>query len=167
MVTLATGIPYPGVGELAYGVGDRMTVGGLYGLTPHVQGYGIRARLIVYQGNENFRIYSCIPVLSYPRPKELGGERRFITGPNRKFEWVTDSSFRYKLGGCITAAASEPALFRNEGTEEGCKGGFWNAPQGVISSPISRIVMFQTEISVVVDGLTLALREWVGGPPLI
>ncbi len=167
LVTAATGIPYLGVAELAYGVSDRITIGALYGLTPNVEGYGIRARTILYQHLDNFRIYFCVPVIYYPKTKELGGEPWFLTRPNINFEWVTDSSFRYKFGGSIIAAASQPSLFASERNEEGFKGGTWNAIHGGISFPLSETIMFQTELSAVLNGFTLAGKDWVGGPPVI
>ncbi len=166
LVTVATGIPYISIGEIAYGIDDRTTVGLIYGLTPNVEGYGIRARRVVSKAREDFRIYFCVPVLYYPKTKDLGGEPWFLTRPNINFEWITGSFLRYKIGGSLIAAASQPSLFGGERNGEGFKGGVWNAMHGGVSFPMGRI-MFQIELSVVMDGFRLAGDNWVGGPPVI
>src|SRR5688572_14397259 len=61
-VTVATGIPYVAIGEYAYGVSDRVTVGFMTGVTPHIPGYGVRARAVLLESQEGFRVYFCTPV---------------------------------------------------------------------------------------------------------
>jgi hypothetical protein len=166
-ITSATGIPYIGIGEFAYGINSRTTLGLVYGITPNVEGYGLRGRRILYQSTEDFRLYFCVPVLYYPKTRALGGEPWFLTRPNINFEWITKKSLRYKVGGSLIAAASQPSLFGKERFEEGFKGGLWNAVHAGLSFPIIRNIMFQTELSVVMNGIHIAGKDWVGGPPVI
>ncbi|MHB1048607.1 MAG: hypothetical protein ACYC09_00905 [Bacteroidota bacterium] len=165
-ITLATGIPYIGVAEYAHGLSDRVTGGVLFGLTPNVTGYGIRVRAIVYQTTESFRVYFCTPVLYYPKTKELGGDPWWLTRPNINFEWIAQSGFRYKVGGSIIAAASHHSLFGNSGAAK-FSPGLWNAIHAGSSFSVGGGVMFQNEISIVMNGLRVAGSDWVGGPPII
>ncbi len=165
-ITLATGIPYVAIGEYAYGVSDRITLGVLAGLTPSVEGYGIRARAVLYQPGESFRIYFCTPVLFYPKTKDLGGDAWWLTRPNINFEWMTSSGFRYKVGGSIIAAASHKTLFGNP-SDAKFHPGIWNSVHAGFSLPTSSGVTFQCEASLVMSGLKVAGPDWVGGPPMI
>ena len=74
-VTIATGIPYVGIAEYAYGFSDRFTMGVLVGTTPRVPGFGVRFRNILHSNGDNKRIYLRTPLLYYPQTKGLGGER--------------------------------------------------------------------------------------------
>src|SRR5687767_14220218 len=73
-VTVSTGIPYIAIGEYAYGVSDRVTIGVLGGVTPSIPGFGVRARAVLYETADRFRIYFCTPVLYYPKTNGLGGD---------------------------------------------------------------------------------------------
>lgn len=165
-ITIATGIPYVAIAEYAYGFSDRITVGILWGITPNVEGYGVRARAVLYQQSYNFRIYFCTPILFYPGTKELGGEAWWLTRPNINFEWIKSSGFRYKIGGSIIAASSHHTLF-GESSRAKFAPGIWNAVHGGVSFPINSSIMFQCETSLVMSGLNIAGTEWVGGPPVI
>lgn len=165
-ITLATGIPYIGVAEYAYGISDRVTGGFLFGLTPNVEGYGVRVRAIVYQKSESFRIYFCTPLLYYPKTKELGGDPWWLTRPNLNFEWITPTGFRYKAGGSVIAAASHHSLFGNS-LRAKFPPGVWSAIHAGTSFPIGGGFMFQNELSVVMNGISVAGKDWVGGPPVI
>ncbi len=165
-ITLATGIPYIGVAEYAYGISDRVTGGFLFGLTPNVDGYGIRARAVIYQEEESFRIYFCTPVLYYPKTKELGGDPWWLTRPNINFEWIAETGLRYKFGGSIIAAGSHYSFFGDRSKAK-FQPDLWNAFHCGTSFPIGAGIMFQVELSAVMNGFTIAGKDWVGGPPVI
>lgn len=165
-VTLVTGIPYIGIAEYAYGVTDRFTAGILAGLTPRVEGYGVRLRTIVYQQDESFRSYFCIPVVYYPKTRDLGGDPWWLTRPNINFEWITPEGFRYKFGGSLIVAGSHHSFFGDRSKAK-FQSDAWNAFHVGTSFPIGGGIMFQTELSAVMNGLTLAGKDWVGGPPAI
>jgi hypothetical protein len=164
-LTLATGIPYLAIGEYAYGISDRVTVGVMAGLTPTVQGYGVRGRAVLYE-RSNLRVYFCAPVLFYPRTSGLGGDPWWLTRPNINLEWITAAGLRYKIGGSLIAAASNYSLFGNASVAK-FPPGLWNAVHGGISIPLGSDVTFQLEGSLVLKGFRVAGKDWVGGPPVI
>jgi hypothetical protein len=164
-ITIATGIPYIAVGEYAYGFSDRVTIGVLAGLTPNVEGYGIRARTLLYESTKNFRVRFCSPIIYYPKTKELGGDAWWLTRPNINFEWTNASGFRYIVGGSLILAASEHSLYGNPANAKFTPG-VWNAVHGGISLPVGNGIIFHTETSLVMEGVRVR-KEWVGGPPVI
>ena len=164
--TIATGIPYLAVGEYAYGVSDRFTFGVLAGVTPSVKGYGIRARTVLHENGDRYRVYFCTPVLVYPRTHILGGDPWWLARPNINFEWMTSGGFRYKVGGSFIAAASQYTLFGG-GSASHIAPRFWDAIHGGISLPIGPAATLQVEASLVLKGLKVAGADWVGGPPVI
>ena len=165
-ITLATGIPYIAIGEYAYGVSGRVTIGLLAGTTPFVEGYGIRARAVLYQPDASFRIYLCAPLIYYPKTRGLGGDPWWLTRPNINFERMTRSGFRYKAGASLIAAASHYALFGDPAKAK-FHPGLWNAVHAGISFPVSSRLTVQLENSLVLRGVRVAGKDWVGGPPVI
>lgn len=165
-ITLASGIPYIGIAEYAYGVTDRFTAGVLAGLTPRVEGYGVRLRTIILQNDRSFRSYFCVPVVYYPKTKDLGGDPWWLTRPNINFEWIMESGFRYKVGGSIIAAGSHNSFFGDKAKAK-FQPDYWNAVHCGTSFPVGGGIMFQAELSAVMNGLTMAGKDWVGGPPAI
>ncbi|MBX2990573.1 MAG: hypothetical protein KF749_05300 [Bacteroidetes bacterium] len=163
-ITLATGIPYIGIAEYAYGISNKTTAGVVFGITPFVEGYGIRVRTILHE-RDNYRVYFCVPVLYYPKTQDLGGDPWWLTRPNINFEWMNDAGFRYKVGGSIVAAASHHTLF-GESSNAKFAPGLWNAVHGGISLPVGPSLMFQAEASLVLKGVQVP-SQWVGGPPVI
>jgi|GEM_PF-2010287 len=162
-ITLATGIPFIAIGEFAYGITDRTTIGVMAGLTPAVEGYGIRVRHVIYQPIENYRIYFCTPVIYYPTLS--GGDPWWLTRPNINFEWLTKSNFRYKAGGSIIAATSNNHLF-GDGSKATMSPDFWTSIHGGISVPLKGNISFQAEVSYVSKGIQ-PVKEFVGAPPVI
>lgn len=165
-ITLVTGIPYIGIAEYAYGVTDRFTAGVLVGLTPRVEGYGVRLRTIIFQEDRSFRSYFCVPVVYYPKTRDLGGDPWWLTRPNINFEWIMESGLRYKVGGSIIAAGSHHSLFGDKAKAK-FQPGFWNTFHVGTSFPVGGGIMFQCELSAVMNGLSIAGQDWVGGPPVI
>ena len=185
MVTVATGIPYIGIAEYAYGISDRFSTGIIVGQTPKVAGYGLRIRGIIYHKNESFRLFVRAPILYYPKTKGLGGEPWFLTRPVISGEWKLDSGIRLSVGGVFVGAACAnsllgvvndehshdvdvvPALEHDHDNETGFMGGLWNTFHAGIAVPVSKKIVFQLEVSVVMSGLKIAGKDWVGGPPVI
>jgi hypothetical protein len=165
-VTLATGIPYVGIVEYAYGISDRVTMGAFAGGTPNVGGIGIRTRLVVHEPRDDFRIYFCTPLAFYPKTKGLGGDPWWLIRPNLNFEWMLESGFRYKVGGGLVAAASHHSIF-GDASRAHFQPDVWNTLHAGISFPIGARATFQIENSVVLDGFRIADSGWVGGPPVI
>ena len=167
MVTLATGIPYVGIVEYAFGFSDRFSVGVIAGVTPNVTGYGVRLRGILLQADETFRLYIRAPILYYPQTKELGGEPWILTWPVVSGEWKLNSGTRISLGGGVVVAACMHSLLGHKESGEGFMGGTWNTVHAGVAAPLSTSVMFHAEVSAVMSGIKLAGKDWVGGPPVI
>ena len=185
MVTVSTGIPYLGIGELAYGFSDRFSVGLLAGATPSVEGYGVRVRGILYQRSERFRLYFRAPMFYYPQTHDLGGEPWVLAWPVISAEWKMNSGTRVSLGGGAVVASCFHSLLRHLGLQkkagtgdmestsagdddhEGFMGGVWNTVHAGVAFPVSHRIMIQTEVSLVMNGIKVAGRDWVGGPPVI
>jgi hypothetical protein len=165
-LTLATGIPYVGIVEYAYGISDRVTMGAFVGVTPNVGGVGVRTRLVVHEPREDFRIYFCTPIAFYPKTKGLGGDPWWLVRPNINFEWMTNGGFRYKVGGGLVAAASHHSVF-GDASKAHFSPDVWNTVHAGISFPIGRNATFQVENSLVLNGFKVAGKDWVGGPPVI
>lgn len=163
-VTIATGIPYVAIGEYAYGVSDRVTVGVMAGVTPSIPGYGVRARAVLYE-RRDFRVYFCTPLLYYPKTNGLGGDPWWLSRPNINFEWVNRKGFRYKAGGSLIAAASHRSIF-GDAAYARFSPGVWNAVHGGISFPVGSNLTLQLEGSLVMKGVRVP-KSWVGGPPVI
>lgn len=161
--TLATGIPFVGVAEYAYGVTDRFTVGVLGGLTPAVEGFGVRMRGVVYQKHDFYRVYFCTPVIYYPTLS--GGDPWWLARPNINFEWVTNSNVRYKFGGSMILAASNNSIF-GDADKATLEPDAWSSVHAGISLPFRRNMYFQAEMSYVSKGIK-PIKDFVGAPPVI
>ena len=162
-ITLATGIPFVGVAEYAYGVTDRFTVGVLGGVTPAVEGYGFRMRGVVYQKTDRYRVYFCTPVIYYPRLS--GGDPWWLARPNINFEWVNKHNFRYKLGGSLFLAASNNSLF-GDAEKATLDPDVWSSIHAGMSVPVKGNISFQTEVSYVSKGVK-PIKDFVGAPPVV
>jgi len=162
-LTFATGIPYLAIGEYAYGISNRLTVGFMAGVTPSVEGYGIRVRTVLYQPDPGFRIYFCTPVFFYPNASIGGHGAWWLARPNVNFEWMTPQGFRYKVGGSLIGVVSQRELSGDAREPPQ----FWDAVHGGISFPVGAAVTLQAEASRVMKGLRVAGPDWVGGPPVI
>jgi hypothetical protein len=188
LVTAVTGIPYVGIGEVAYGLGDRFAIGVVAGMTPVIPGYGIRARMIVSESDE-WRLHARLPILYYPKTVELGGEPWMLAWPVVASEWRLRSGVRFSVQGGIVAAACVESLLGLEEEEEIAGSGeiphddhsgmgsamdmefdgdIWNTLGAGISVPLSPTTTFITEAHIVLHGLSPAKKEnWIGGPPAI
>ena len=161
--TLATGIPFVGVAEYAYGVTDRFTVGVLGGFTPAVEGYGVRLRGVVFQKTERYRVYFCTPIVYYPRLS--GGDPWWLARPNLNFEWVNKRNIRYKFGGSLFLAASNNSLF-GDADKATLNPDYWSSVHAGASFPIGLSLSFQTEVSYVSKGIK-PIKDFVGAPPVV
>ena len=184
MISITTGIPYVGITEYAYGFSDRFSLGFMAGVTPHVEGYGLRVRAILSQPSEKFRIYFRAPLFYYPKTKDLGGDPWVLGWPVISGEWTVGSGTRVSVGGGAVVTSCYHSLLRHLGlrkshvkaaeednTEEkehkGFMGGVWNTLHAGIAFPVTSNITFQSEASLVMSGIKIAGNDWVGGPPVI
>ncbi|MBI1805069.1 MAG: hypothetical protein HY033_08925 [Ignavibacteriae bacterium] len=168
MVTLATGIPYLGIAEYAYGFSERFSLGLSVGVTPTVEGYGLRIRAVILQPRENFRLYARMPIFYYPKTEH--GEPWMLAWPVVSAEWILQSGTRLSIGGGVVAAACMNSILGRkdmEDKEHEFMGGVWNTVHAGVAVPLNRSIMLQTEVSSVMSGLKFAGKDWIGGPPVI
>ncbi|MCR9285762.1 MAG: hypothetical protein NXI23_00075 [Bacteroidetes bacterium] len=184
MFTLATGIPYVGIAEYAFGFSDKFAVGLIYGQTPVTAGYGLRLRAILFQRKDNFKISLRAPIIYYP--KRTGIEPWVLTWLSANAEWRLPSGLRFHGGiGAVGVECmddiwdfvtlkklsgpehSHEHEHNHESEEENSMGKIWNTIQMGFSLPISKKMVFQTEASIVMDGFKVAGKDWIGGPRTI
>ena len=171
---IATGVPYLGIAEVAYGFSDRFAAGVIIGRTPNVTGFGIRLRAILYQPNLDFRVYFRSPIFYYAKTKHFGDEPWMLTWPVIATEWKLKSKGRFSVGaGFVEAHCIESLLERKNHhgdetlNEMEFEGGFWNTLHMGFAWPVKNLFMVQTEMSLVMSGLRIAGDDYVGGTPLI
>ncbi len=176
IATTVTGIPFVGLGEVAYGITNRLSVGVLAGeLGNFTPGYGLRFRYVLAQPSRDFRVYFKVPVIYYPKARTFGCpdcDPWFLTWPTVNAEWHLANGTRVWTGvGVVAAACATTVLGGDEEEEEMAEGlheGVWNTIQLGISRPLTRRISFQFEAAVVLKGLKLAAsHNWLGGPPVI
>ena len=176
IATFATGIPYVGIAEAAYGFTNRFSVGLVVGvLANSAPGYGLRFRYLLAQPSPDLRVYIRMPVLYYPRASSFGCpdcDPWFLTWPAVNAEWRRANGTRLWWGVGVVAAACATTVFGGEDEEEemaeGLHEGTWNTLQFGFSRPLKRRISFQLEVAVVFKGLKLATPgNWLGGPPVI
>lgn len=187
-LTLATGIPYLGIADYTYGVSNRFAVGIVAGSTPIGPGFGLRPRGILYQKRENFRIHLKSPLLYYPKDMQKGKDPWLLAWPTISGEWRANSGTRWSAGGGVVGAACVNELFGSEAhdrdhhegdpphhphpeggsaAENEIMSGVWNTVHAGVTTPVNDRLVFQSEVSLVMDGIKVAGDDWVGGPPVI
>jgi hypothetical protein len=179
MVTVGTGVPLVGFAEYSYGFSNRFTMGIVAGISPGGAGYGLRLRGVLHQRHETFRIYAKSPLLFYPKNTRKGIEPWLLAWPTLTGEWKLESGMRLSAGVGAVASSCVDDLFGIEEAhqmhadepehvmEENFMRGVWNTVQLGMAIPLNDKMMFQSEVSLALDGLKLAGTRWVGGTPVV
>ena len=103
--SVATGVPFLAMAEVAIGVTNRFTVGAIGGATPNVPGFGVRPRVSVLEIGA-WRAVLAAPVLYYPFTDARGGAPWFLTRPSLVAEHAFENGVRVGGGVGVVAAAS-------------------------------------------------------------
>jgi hypothetical protein len=182
MVLLNSGIPYVAIGEYSYGFSNRFSLGIIYGYTPIVLGYGLRIKSVIAQPSENTRVYFKIPLIYYPKTKNLGGDPWVLAWPALNVEWKLHNGTRIWTGAGVIGASCVDALLGFEEDAEqkpattgttpsmkknGVMSDLWNTFQFGFSKPLSNKMSWMAEVAPIFNGLKLAGEDWIAGPPLI
>ena len=165
-VSLTTGVPFIGMGEVAWGFGDRFTLGALIGLTPNVLGVGARPRVVVVQSSSGRdRLQVVMPILYYPQTSD--GSPWMLTRPMVGWSHGWDSGVRFGVGvGIIAATSVGKEAHTYAGTNVASSGvAWWNTVGVDCTVPVGRDVSLFGEATLVMKGARLAGPDWVGGPP--
>jgi hypothetical protein len=166
--SLATGVPFPALGEVALGIGDRFAIGVIGGATPKVPGFGIRPRLALFDTGRVRGIVAA-PSLYYPFTNDSGGNPWVLTRPSFVVEHQWSSGVRLGGGMGFVAAASTTYFSDDKKVagygEQGFDSGVWNTVNVTFSAPVSPTASVFAEGALVMRGIRLAGDEWVGGVP--
>lgn len=175
-MAVASGVPFVGLGEVAYAPTEQFAVGAIAGVTPYVFGAGVRPRVGLPTGSRT-RVALVAPLLYYPTGETLLGDGPpwFLAQPAARFEWRAWDAGYLHAGAGIVAALGVPAPDERGRTVvtygsrrfqgEGLPWGVWNTVTvGAAVSVFDGTVAFA-------DGM-LIMRgagvpsEWIGGPPV-
>ena len=163
--SVATGVPFLAMGELAYGVGDGFAVGALAGVTPRVDGFGLRPRGVLFRlGRE--RIELVVPVLYYPATAQA--DPWLLARPTLSFEHAFPSGARASLGmGVVGASCIESIVTLGREHDRKVMGGVWNTVGVAGALPIGRHTSLFGEVTAILAGVRPAGSDWIGGPPIV
>lgn len=160
-LSLASGLPFVAVSEIAVGVGDRFAFGALGGATPEVPGFGVRPRLAVFDSGR-FRGVLAVPALYYPFTTD-GGSPWVLARPTFVLEHAWDSGVR--LGGGMAAIAATSTDHRKPGYgSHNIKDGIWNTVNVTFAMPVAEKTSLFAEGALVMSGVRIA-EEWAGVVP--
>jgi hypothetical protein len=170
-ITLASGIPLLGIGELTYSPTDRFAMGAVVAGTPdlpRVQGtaaIGLRPRgVVLVEGS--WRSVLVVPILSYPKVPGFGDRDPWILArPTLTLEKTFVSGVRLSVGVGLIAAACTESLF-TLGQEHTMMGGVWNTASFGGAVPISARTSLFGEASLIMRGVVPA-NDWIGGAPIV
>jgi hypothetical protein len=168
----ASGMPYLGIGELAYGVSEGLTASAVAGATPNLVGrrgtmaFGIRPRGVLLANND-WRTYWTASVLYYPKVDGFGGDREpwMLARPTLSIERRFRGDIRASVVVGVVAAACTESLV-TLGRDRTMMGGVWDTAGIAGAIPLSARASVFAETALVMDGVVPA-RDWIGGSPVI
>jgi hypothetical protein len=170
-ITLASGIPLLGIGELTYSPTDRFAMGAVVAGTPDLPGVqgtaaiGLRPRgVVLVEGS--WRSVLVVPVLYYPKVLGFGDRDPWVlTRPTLTLEKTFVSGVRLSAGVGLIAAACTESLF-TLGLEHTVMGGVWSTASLGGAVPISAHTSLFGEASLIMRGIVPA-SDWLGGAPIV
>ncbi len=175
-VSAATGVPFVGISEAAYGLTDDLSFGVIFGATPRVLGVGARPRMTVLEISR-YRFTVVVPVLYYPETNSPGGAPWLLMRPVLALDARLSTDWRAFAGGGVIVASSIDNIEQTiEGSDkrqtpygagaESVTGfGVWNTLITGVSYDLWTDGTLFVEGGVVLSGVELAGDDWVGGPP--
>jgi hypothetical protein len=169
--TFASGVPFLGLGEIAYGPTDRFAIGALAGATPDLPkvsgtaAIGLRPRGIVWKSGA-WRSTLTAPVLYYPELQGFGAREPWVLArPTIGLEREIGSGARVNVTvGAIAAACTESIV--TLGKEHTMEGGVWNTAGVGGALPLTANTSVFAEGSLVMRGVVPA-PDWIGGSPVV
>jgi hypothetical protein len=168
--TFASGVPFVGAGEVAYGFGDRFALGAMVGVTPNIGtmegtlGVGVRPRGVVFASGP-WRSVLVVPVLYYPKVDGFGDlDPWMLAQPTLTVERSLGRDASVHAGAGLIAAACMESI-TTLGKDHDMMGGVWNtATVGGAIRVSSRTTVFG-EAGLVLRGVAPA-SDWIGGPAI-
>jgi hypothetical protein len=172
--SVASGVPFLGIGELTYGVTERFAIGALGAATPDVgaidgtAAVGLRPRGVVVQAGR-WRSGLVVPVLYYPTLRGFGGERDpwVLVRPELTLERSLDSGVELNVAlGLVAAACTESLATFGREHSANVMGGVWDTVRVGGGVPIGGRTSLFGEASLVMTGVKPA-TTWLGVAPVI
>lgn len=168
-MTVASGLPFVAIGELALGIGDRVAIGAIGGATPDVPGFGLRPRVSVFDTG-TVRGVLVAPSLYYPTTAG-GGSPWLLTRPAFVVEHRWASGVRLGGGVGMVAASSIAELAgeprRSTYAAKEIQAGLWQTLNVTLSVPVASKTSLFAESALIFHGARLAGDEWVGVLPFM
>ncbi len=168
-MSVASGLPFVAIGEIAIGIGDTFAIGALGGATPDVPGFGIRPRVSLFDTGV-VRGVVVAPSLYYPSTAE-GGSPWLLTRPAFVVEHQWKRGTRLGGGIGMVAASSFAELAghkrRSTYTTKELEAGVWETVNATFATPLGERTSFFVETALVFHGARLAGEEWVGVLPFM
>ena len=170
--SVATGVPFLVMSEVAVGVTDHAALGVLGGTTPIVAGFGVRPRVAV-PFTSALRILASAPVIYYP--PHADGPAWWLTRRSMMLDWHA-SSFSLAGGAGVVGVATESALFGGEDMAatsaygrglQNRRSALWWTLNTLATAEVSTKTWLFADLTAVFDHGRLAGRDWIGGPPFI
>lgn len=171
--SVATGVPFLVMSEVALGVTEHSAIGVLGGTTPIVSGFGVRPR-VALPLTSTLRILASAPFIYYP--PHADGPAWWLARPSMELDWHATRGFSAAAGAGVVGVATEPALFGgNEGAAASAYGrglqnqrsALWWTLNALVSAEVSTKTWLFADLTAVFDHGRLAGNDWIGGPPFI
>ncbi len=173
-VAFGTGVPFLGIGEVAYGVGSGFALGAVGAATPDVgsvrgtTALGVRPRGVLFRASR-WRSVLVAPVLYYPGVSGFGGPRDpwMLTRPEVALEREIGSGTLVNVAlGVVAAACTESLVTLGKEHSATFMGGVWNTARVGAAVPLTARVSLFGETSLVLRGFRPA-STWIGEAPVI
>lgn len=175
-IALATGVPFVGMGEVAYAPTENFAIGGIVGATPFVLGLGVRPRVGIPL-NERTRMAFVSTLLYYPTGEGLIGDGPpwFLAQPSLRVERRIGERGYVHAGAGLVAALGVPS--KNENGEmvvtygnkrfvsHELPWGIWNTVGAGAAYALGDHTLLFADAMLVMKGVTVP-SEWIGGPPV-
>ena len=171
--SIATGVPFLVMSEVALGITDHAAIGVLGGTTPIVSGFGVRPRAAV-PCTSTLRLLASAPLIYYP--PHADGPAWWLARPSMELDWHATRAFSLAGGAGVVGVATEPVLFGSEeqaaasayGRElQNRRTALWWTLNALVSAEVSTKTWLFADLTAVFEHGRLAGSDWIGGPPFI
>ena len=189
-ISVATGVPFVVAAEYAHGFSKKFSAGLLFGKIPipGAQGFGVRLRGIAASYNNGVRIYFEMPLVVYPETRKKVRKPWYLAYPSIMAEKKFTSGLRLSggagllIGGCLAPVVEEHDMNSHEhhmmvqkkecvfGGNGGRMAGLWYSLNSGMAFPISKRLMFQQSLNVIVSGIeigTVTKKDWLYKPSVV
>jgi hypothetical protein len=171
--SVATGVPFLVMSEVAIGITDHAALGVLGGTTPIVSGFGLRPRGALPLSS-SLRILASAPIIYYP--PHADGPAWWLARPSMELEWHATRVFSLAGGAGVVGVATQPALLGSQDSPavsaygrqlQNHRSALWWTLNVLVTAEVSEKTWLFADLTAVFEDGRLAGRDWIGGPPFI